>query len=396
MNKSHYYIYSRHIFYQNKFIEGYLEINSQHFGGIVFNRPDNEEIVNHEDNYILPEIIDVHNHGYMGWSVAGATSRKEVSEYSRCLASVGVTGVLATTRDETALGIVGDYIHEKVHDGARILGIHAEGPYLHHQKLGAAGSSVLPEPSTEYSEKLWNLSQETIRYTTVAPDVKGIDSSIRFFQSKNIVIAFGHTNATYNEMVEYIKTFTPAVSTHTGNTMRGIDRRDGGTLGAVLLDPHMKCELIADLIHIAPEVIEFFFRVKDISNFLIVSDSGELAGVAPGKYRVRKNCIRIVHDDGRITLENGTLAGSSKEVLYGIQCLVNTCHIPLEKIIPSFSKLPAQLLGMRNKGIVNHGYDADFFVCTQDFKVRETYVEGVKVFDSRSSSVNCNSTLEIK
>lgn len=389
-----YAIYSKHIYYQNKFVEGYLTIHHQKFAAFTIHRPDHLPIHSHENDYVLPGIIDVHNHGYMGWSVAAATSRNEVSHYAKCLASAGVTGVLATTRDERALGIVADYIHENVTEGSKILGIHTEGPYFSPDKLGASVYEEHPLPSLAYSRQLWELSKHTIRYVTLAPELDNIASSIRFFQSKNCVISFGHTNATYKEMSDAIAKFSPGVSTHTGNAMRGIDRRDGGALAAVLLDPYMKCELISDLIHISREVIELFFKVKSISDFLLVSDSGELAGMNPGTYVVRSTSVRQVFPDGSIRLPNGTIAGSSKYVLYGVKCLMQALNIPLEKIVPSFSQIPAALLGIHEKGIINHGYDADFFIADSEMNVLSTYVEGSKVYDASFSDLMVNPDLK--
>lgn len=393
MNK--YYIKSNRIFYNHKFVQGYLEISNRKISGFHHKEPTDGEIFDYCEKMVLPGIIDVHNHGFMGWSVAAAKNRNDVDSYSKMLASVGVTGVLATTHDEEALPIVADYINEDKHAGARVIGIHAEGPYRHPKKMGGSKGLVWPEPSLEYTRKLWELSKGTIVYTTLAPDMENIESSIRFFQEKNVVISFGHTDANYNQMKEYIAKFNPAVSTHTGNAMRGIDRRDGGTLGAVLLDKYIKCEVIADFIHISEEVLRLFFKVKDIRNFIIVSDAGELAGAIPGEYVVRGNRQRFVDVDGKIHLLDGTLAGSSKHVLYGVKCLVERMGYELEDLINSFSLLPAQLLGLNEKGSLSKGKDADIMIIDNDYNVVATYVEGDKVYNRGETEVIFNPSLVV-
>ena len=170
--------------------------------------------------------------------------------------------------------------------------------------------------------------------------------------------------------------------------MTGLHHRDIGTLGACLFRPEVDCEVICDDLHISLEMVRLYFKVKDMSRFMMISDSGVYAGAPIGKYKgmtsdEASDRIKItVNEQGFVLSETGRLSGSSKPVIYGIKNLVERLEIPLEKVILMSSLNPAKKYGYgETKGSLVEGKDADFAVITDGYDVVETYSEGDCVFN---------------
>lgn len=337
------------------------------------------EIINADDQYVLPGIIDIHSHGYLTWS-AKTIDREEIKGLSKILPSIGVTSTLATTtawkdHEIEMLSSIANAIEDGC-EGARILGIHMEGPFYNPDRHNATPRQEVIPPSIEKMKEYWKASRGYLRYMTVAPEVKGALEVIAWLKENGVVVGAGHTDA---KMIDFQKGVNAGIqsSIHTGNAMRQIDRREVGAMGAAVLDPNVYCEMICDFHHLSPEMIEIMIRVKnDMSKLIMISDSDHLSGIEPGDYYTFNKVIHV-HEDGRILLDDGTISGSSRYVLYGIQNLVNGLHIPLPKVIPLFSLNPATLLGIQKiKGSLKEGKDADICILDQDFHVLYTFVEG--------------------
>src|SRR5690625_4843989 len=149
----------------------------------------------------------------MGWS---ATARDEdtIYNYSKVLASAGVTGVLPTTHELNSLDIISRLMEKSNLQGAKILGIHCEGPYRSKKRMGASKGLKWPSPSLKYTKKMWDYARGKIRYITVAPEIENSAASVEFLQEKGVVISFGHTDANYEEMKQGITSMNPDAATH--------------------------------------------------------------------------------------------------------------------------------------------------------------------------------------
>lgn len=337
------------------------------------------DVIEYEDAIIIPGIIDIHSHGRLGYS-ATCKDMDELYGYTKAVAASGVTGVFATTQEFETMGRVADAINRNEVHGARLLGIQAEGPYRHPKYMGASKGFDWPKPSLAYTQKMWKAAKGHLRYMSISTDIEGLDDSIAFLKEKGVILAAGHTDAGYHQMKEGIRKGISTIS-HFGNAMRQIHQRDGGAVGACLLDSNLLCEIICDHVHIAPEVLDIYFKIKDRSQFLLVSDSSELAGMPKGRYYARGK-ERLVTEDGRIVLDDGTISGSGKTILYGIKNLIRSHDFTMEECLSMCSYQPAKLFGLQDhKGSIAQGKDADFVVLNQDLEVLATYVEGKKVYD---------------
>jgi N-acetylglucosamine-6-phosphate deacetylase len=368
-------IKSNRIYTQEGLISGTIIIDGTRIEGITDSSTEQIDYGNHR---IIPGIIDVHNHGIAGISISNKA--EELKKYTKALTKVGVTGVLPTIAHHMKpVQITQDISSAKRH-GARLLGIHSEGPYLNPKQYGAGiradGSTLeIPKPTVKAIENLYEQSGRYLKYITIAPEIVNDKAVFDFLKSKNIVIAAGHTEMSYTRFQEAVKDGV-TVTTHTGNAMRGINHREVGTLGAALLCDKVFCELIADFIHICPEMIKIMFKVKNPDLFVLVSDSIPLAGMPPGVYDML-GCKLTLTDDGRVLTEAGRLAGSSKHVLSGIENLVEKMGIPMETTLKMTGTNPAKLLGIDDKkGSIAIGKDADLVVIDDAYNVIATYVEG--------------------
>ena len=375
-------ITSDQIYMENGCVQGTLHIEH---GIIIAFYPTGAELPKHvkqldvSGKLVLPGIIDVHSHGYHTWS-AKTIDKQEIKGLSKVLPSIGVTATLATTtawkqEEMTMLHAIADAIEEGW-EGARILGIHMEGPFYHPDRHNATLREEIIPPTLEKTKDYIREGRDHVKYMTIAPEVKGALEVISWLTDHHIIAGAGHTNATSQELKAGIASGIK-VSIHTGNAMRQMDRREIGALGEALLQPCVYCEIICDGFHISLDMLQIMFRIKqDLTKFIMISDSDMLSGVEPGSYEAFSKRVHV-HPDGRILLDDGTISGSSKCVLYGISNLVNNLHIPLENVIPMFSLNPATLLSIQaQKGSLRIGKDADILIVDETFQVEHTFVEG--------------------
>lgn len=371
------------IYTENGCINGVLEIEGCKIKNIILNG-NAEDAIECKCYRILPGFIDIHTHGYLNCT-AQATTKEELMSLCENMAKIGVTSFLPTAGEHFPdemenLRLLADMI-ENYEKGARMLGIHMEGPFINPKKLGSFTLDQLLPISLEKMEQYIEASRNHIVYITIAPELDEDGNFISYLKSKNIIVAGGHTNATYEQYRKAIE-FGLKASTHTGNAMKQIMQRDVGALGAALLDDSIYCEIICDLFHLSKEMIEIMLRIKDdsIHKMIMVSDSGKLAGNPPGIY-FKYGQKRIIDEAGHILLEDGTIAGSSQNVLYGVKNLEERLNLNMEDIVLMASMNPAKLLGIdNNKGSLKCGKDADFIIMNDEYQIISTYVEGKCVY----------------
>lgn len=238
------------------------------------------------------------------------------------------------------------------------------------------------------AEKMLNASRGLLRLVALAPEIPGINDIIDFFLSRGIVVAAAHSDNAYKAAnAAYERGIS--VSTHTGNVMVGMHHRDVGGLGAALLNDAVMSEVICDGMHVCNEMLEIYFRIKDPSRFMMISDCTAFSGAPAGIYSSAMAPEMTVTEDGFVLSDTGRLMGSSQPVLYGIGNLVDNVGVSLETCLGMACLNPALKYGFADhKGSIAVGKDADLVVVSDDWKAVETYVDGRKVYDrERDGSV---------
>lgn len=372
----------------NGIISGYIEVENNKICG-VGNETQSLEIVDYFDRLIIAGIFDTHNHGAFGYSLMGSKTNnvQEIKGFLDGILSQGVTSVFPTA-STNMFSEIADCANI-LKDTAQILGIHSEGPWLN--RVGEKGIRTgWPEVSLEFAKQMVKDAKGYLKLVALAPEIPNIKPIYEYFINHGITVAMAHSDQNY---IEAMTTYSDGISvaTHTGNVMTGLHHRDVGGLGASLLHPNVDCEIICDGKHVSLEMLGIYFKMKDYSKFMMISDNTPLTGAPKGKYTLFENMDVTITDDGFCLSDTGRLMGSTIPVIIGIKNLVNELHIPLEIVSKMASLNPAKKYGFsETKGSLEVGKDADFVVLDNEFNVLNTYVLGKCVYDHTKNVVIFN------
>lgn len=333
---------------------------------------------------IIPGIFDTHNHGTQGYDLMSGGSEIErkaiIRGYLKGLASQGTVNVFPTVCDPIEIRAVAEVAREGDVDGATILGIHSEGPWL--SRTGEKGTrEPWPEVSLDTAHAMVEAGDGLLRLVALAPEIPGIDVIIDYFLSEGIVVAAAHSDNTYDAAQRaYARGIS--VATHTGNVMTDMHHRDIGGLGAALTNDDVTCEVICDGMHICNEMLDIYFRIKDPSKFMMISDCTAFSGAPVGTYSSSMAPEIRVTEKGFVLTDAGRLMGSSQPVLYGIGNLVENVGLSLDTCLEMACLNPAKKYGFADrKGTIEPGKDADLVVISDDWQAQVTYACGRKVYD---------------
>jgi N-acetylglucosamine-6-phosphate deacetylase len=345
-----------------------------------YKKPD-EEIIDLGGFMVVPGFIDIHTHGCMKRGCM-EPSFESMNEISLFMAKHGVTSFLTTTRSESretlkvAFENIGICMKQGV-KGAKILGIHMEGPYFSEKFKGAQSSKFLRVPSIEEFNYLQQASQNNIKIISMAPDTEGAIDFIKEVKSQGVQVSMAHTAADYCTAIEAIKSGASHAS-HLFNAMIGLNHRKPGVIGAAL-DSEITVELICDGIHVHPAVIRLVHKIKGSEKMIIVSDSVEATGLLNDSYMRAGEKITVT--EGIARTSSGNLAGSTTMLDKSLANVVSY-GISLEDAVKMITINPARLLGVDNcKGSICPGKDADLVVIDSNLQVIKTFVKGTLVYN---------------
>jgi N-acetylglucosamine-6-phosphate deacetylase len=330
---------------------------------------------------LMPGFIDLHVHGAMGFEVMDANPAG-LRAMAAFYAAHGVTGFLATTwtASRPAIRNVLDTLGTLVgplENGASLLGFHLEGPYLNPSRCGAQDKELIRRAQPDEAREF--LETGLVRLIALAPEFPEnlalVDECVR----RGVTVAAGHTDASYEQMVTAVQHGVRQV-THCYNAMSPFSHRAPGVVGAALAFPEIRCELIADTIHVHPAALKVAVNAKGPEGVILITDAIRGTGLPDGDYPIDDHRTITIKDQAA-RLPDGTLAGSVLTLNRALYNLAHATGRPWEELWVTSSYNAARSIGIdARKGSLVPGKDADLVLLDPAGRVQLTLAEGKLVY----------------
>ena len=373
-------IQGKKIWIADQFMAAGLEIKDGKITDIVpySSRPAD---VDYEGLRIVPGFLDIHCHGAYGFDTNDA-NEDGLRKWTKNIVGEGVTAFLATTitqSEEVLTKAVANVakVMEDGYEGAEILGIHFEGPYLDMVYKGAQPEQHIVKPTIEQFKRYQEAAKGNIRYITMATETDEDFDLTHYLTDHNVVVSIGHSAATY-EQAAMAYAHGARSMTHVYNGMTPFNHRANGLVGAAYRIRTMFGEIICDGNHSTTAALNNYFISKGPDYSIMISDALMAKGSPAGsRYIFGGNEIEIYPDGSAHLTSTGGLAGSTLKLNDGLRILVEEAMVPFNYAINSCTINPARCLGVDNrKGLIGVGMDADLVVLERDYQVRQTYCMG--------------------
>ena len=374
-------IQSKKVWIADQFTPAQLELED---GIIKEIYPYNEKEVTKDygDLRILPGFIDIHCHGAYGFDTNDADP-EVLRKWAKGIVDEGVTSFLATTltqSEEVLTNAVSNVakVVEEGYEGAEILGIHFEGPYLNKAHKGAQPEEYCVKPDIEQFKRYQKAAHGLIKYITMAVENDEDYALTKYCSQNNVVVSIGHSNATYEQAVQAYAHGARSM-THVYNAMTPFTHRANGLVGGALRIRNMYGEIICDGNHSTLAALNNFFTSKGPDYSIMITDSLMCKGFPVGtKFDFGGQEVVIYPDGSAHLVEAGNLAGSTLNVNKGLKILIEDALVPVNYAINACTSNPARCLHVDDrKGTIGVGYDADLVVLDRDYEVVQTYCKGV-------------------
>lgn len=377
-------IQSEKVWFGNQFVKAQIEIQGTVIEAILpyGSKPVDQDYGNKR---IVPGFIDVHTHGAYGFDVNDADP-EGLRRWIKAVPHEGVTSILPTTVTQfepvllKALENVVK-VYDEGYEGAEILGIHFEGPYLNVARKGAQPPEAIVKPDLKQFKHYQEVAKGMIKYITIATEEDENYELLHYLAKTGVVASIGHSDATY-EQAQFGYMNGAQTMTHVYNGMSPFHHRHPGMIGAALNFTQMYGEIICDCVHSHQANVQTFFHVKGPHKAVMISDSLNVKCTRKGdghRYFLGNHEIELGEDGVAHLVNEGSIAGSILEINHGLKNLVERANVPFESALNSCTINPATLLRVNDrKGSLQAGKDADIVVLDDDFDVIQTYCRGIK------------------
>jgi N-acetylglucosamine-6-phosphate deacetylase len=331
---------------------------------------------------LLPGFVDLQVNGYFGeeFLTAGADGWARVTTR---LPQTGTTAFLPTFVTAppgvlTAGLRAAAALIPALPAGARVLGVHVEGPFISPAWKGAHNEAWITEPSADAVSELLDAGRGVLRLVTLAPERRGGMAAVTALTEAGVLVSVGHSDATARQVAEAADHGARMV-THLFNAQRPMHHREPGVVGEALTDLRLTSGLIADMHHVNPQVCVLAFRAAP-GRICAVTDAAACAGMPPGSYKLGGEPIELPPGDGEPPVRSdGTLAGSGLRMDAAVGNLV-AAGIGLAEAVCAATRVPADLIGRSDLGRIAPGAAADVAWLGDDMRTRATWIGGELVF----------------
>lgn len=338
-----------------------------------------------DDDYgtkrIVPGFIDIHCHGAFEFDTNDADDAG-LRYWAEHIVGEGVTGFLPTTITQSkevltnAVANVAN-VMESNYEGAEILGIHFEGPYLDMKYKGAQPEQYIVKPTIEEFQHYQKAARGHIKLVTMATETDEDFALTRYLDENGVVVSIGHSAATYEQALMAYANGASSM-THVYNGMTPFNHRANGLVGAAYRFRTMYGEIICDACHSTPAALNNYFMSKGPDYAIMISDALMAKGTPVGsRYLFGGNEIVIYPDGSAHLVEAGNLAGSTLQLNKGLKILVEDAMVPFNYALNSCTINPARCIHVDDrKGSIRAGKDADLVVLDDNYDVLQTYCRG--------------------
>ena len=375
-------IQSKRVWISGQFMEAQIEIKDGLIDK-VYPYGTNNVDVDYGNDRILPGFIDTHCHGAYGFDTNDGDEEGLRNWIKRLPADEGTTSFCPTTitqKEEVLMKALKNVVNvvEAGYEGADVVGIHFEGPYLDQKFKGAQPEEFILDADLEQFKRYYEASKGMIKIMTIAPEHDKDHKVLKFCVENGIIASMGHTSANYEEVMLAVANGAKSM-THVYNGMSPFGHRDPGMMGAALRFRDVYGEAIADGCHSSVVSLNTLFQSKGRDYTVMITDSLRPKGLPAGIYTSGGAEIEI-YPDGSAHLTEGVkaLAGSTLKVNRGLQLLVEQAMVPFDAAVNSCTINPARLLRIDDhKGRIMASYDADLVVLNDGYDIVQTYCKGV-------------------
>ena len=326
--------------------------------------------------YVVPGFIDVHIHGSNGADAMDGTAEalKTISSY---IATKGTTKFLATTLTSSkeelinVLKIAAELQNKEI-DGATIFGVHMEGPYFDVEYKGAQNEKYM-KPATEKEIKDYlDVKPGLVKMMSLSPHTEQSIETVKFLKENGVIVSVGHSAAKFNDVMKAVDAGL-SHSTHTFNGMRGINHREPGVAGAVLISDKINAEVIFDKIHIHPEIVRLMIKAKGTDKVVCITDAMAATGLPNGDYKLGELDVYVKDGEARLK-SNDSLAGSVLTMDKAFKHVIELGY-PIYEAVKLTSTNAAVEFGL-NAGAIEVGKEADFTILDDSYNVDMTIING--------------------
>ncbi|MBE6656671.1 MAG: N-acetylglucosamine-6-phosphate deacetylase [Ruminococcaceae bacterium] len=349
--------------------------------GIADEVPANAVTIDAKGNYVAPGLVDIHIHGYLGEDTCDAKP-DGIKKMAYGVAKNGVTAFLPTTMTvakaeiEAALDAVRSLKEEsKSWDGAEIIGVHAEGPFINPSKKGAQAAENILVPDADFILD----NADVITSVTLAPEMDKEHACIKkLAKDGRVLVSIGHTDASYDEAMSAVKDGARH-ATHLFNAMSAMAHRNPGVVGAALASD-VSVEVIADTFHIHPGLYDIVAKVKG-DKMVLITDCTRAGGMPDGEYDLGGQPIFLKGIECR--LADGTIAGSVLKLNHAVKNVLAYTSLPICEVFKMASLNPATSIGVSDRiGSLEAGKDADIIIVDEDINVKRTIKKGKTIYEA--------------
>jgi len=341
----------------------------------------NDTVIDAGGKRVIPGLIEVHIQGAGGSDILDGTE-ESVLNMSKTLARLGTTSFLGTTvvkpEEQNQHLKVAKQFTDKFIEGANLLGFHLEGPFINPVKKGGLRPDSIYESSPEKVKEILDVCDGTLKMMTIAPEMPGNLDAIKELRKNNVIAAFAHSNATYEEAKLGIKAGINHV-THIFNAMPSLLHRTPGPIAAMFEDPEITAQIISDGHHVHGSIVNIVYRMIGADRCVCITDGMQAMGLPEGRYVY--NGREYGSYAGAAKYDDGTLIGSTMSLLNIAFKFQQFTNCSFEQAINSVTSVPAKVLGLQNsKGKIAEGFDADIVILDEDNSVSATIVNGQVVY----------------